>query len=187
MQKNANKKIIVTPVSEVHLSNDVDEAEKLTEEELHGVGAVALHWLLMIWWRFDIVSSSGRRDQSINKSAAYLEVLLDELNPVWSVSLLQNLFWLWWSQNLLECCWWWKWRKSQRNVLDQDGIENKIFINRSIQIKVILHLRKSLVGLLVLFSCPGQLNRWPCHSLTHSLSESGHFWFHRLWSTTELL
>ena len=23
----------------------------------------------------------------------------------------------------------------------------------------------------VVFSCPGQLNRWPCHSLTHSLSD----------------
>ena len=46
MPKNANKKIIVTPVSEVHLSNDVDEAEELTEEELHGVRAVALHRLL---------------------------------------------------------------------------------------------------------------------------------------------
>ena len=22
------------------------------------------------------------------------------------------------------------------------------------------------------FSCPGQLNRWPCHSLTHSVSDS---------------
>ena len=41
--KNANKKIIVTPVSEVHLPNDVDEAEELTEEELHGIWAVALH------------------------------------------------------------------------------------------------------------------------------------------------
>ena len=28
-----------------------------------------------------------------------------------------------------------------------------------------------------LFSCPGQLNRWPCHSLTHSLSEWVRFWF----------
>ena len=46
MQKIANKKIIVTPVSEVHLSNDVDEAEELTEEELHGVWTVALHRLL---------------------------------------------------------------------------------------------------------------------------------------------
>ena len=47
MQKEANKNKIVTPVSEVHLSNDVDEAEELTEEELHGVRAVALHRLLM--------------------------------------------------------------------------------------------------------------------------------------------
>ena len=45
-KKKANKKIIVTPVSEVHLSNDVDEAEELTEEELHGVWTVALHRLL---------------------------------------------------------------------------------------------------------------------------------------------
>ena len=29
---------------------------------------------------------------------------------------------------------------------------------------------------LHLFSCPGQLNRWPCHSLTHSLAETD-FWF----------
>ena len=28
--------------------------------------------------------------------------------------------------------------------------------------------------LLLIFSCPEQLNRWPCHSLTHSLSD---FWF----------
>ena len=27
------------------------------------------------------------------------------------------------------------------------------------------------LGHAVLFSCPGQLNRWPCHSLTHSLSQ----------------
>ena len=46
MQNDANKKIIVTPVSEVHLSNDVDKAEELTEEELHGIRAVALHRLL---------------------------------------------------------------------------------------------------------------------------------------------
>ena len=27
----------------------------------------------------------------------------------------------------------------------------------------------------LLFSCPEQLNRWPCHSLTHSLTDSlGH-------------
>ena len=45
--KKTNKKIIVTPVSEVHLSNDVDEAEELTEEELQGVWTVALHRLLM--------------------------------------------------------------------------------------------------------------------------------------------
>ena len=38
-----------------------------------------------------------------------------------------------------------------------------------------------------LFSCPGQLNRWPCHSLSESVSQSGHFWFLRLQSTTELL
>ena len=31
------------------------------------------------------------------------------------------------------------------------------------------------------FSCPGQLNRWPCHSLTHSVRD---FWFQRLQSTT---
>ena len=30
-----------------------------------------------------------------------------------------------------------------------------------------------------LFSCPGQLNRWPCHSLTHSVSEWVRFWFQR--------
>ena len=47
MQKKANKKINVTPVSEVHLSDDVDEAEELTEEELHGIRAVALHRLLI--------------------------------------------------------------------------------------------------------------------------------------------
>ena len=29
-----------------------------------------------------------------------------------------------------------------------------------------------LLLLHIFFSCPGQLNRWPCHSLTHSLSES---------------
>ena len=28
-----------------------------------------------------------------------------------------------------------------------------------------------------LFSCPEQLNRWPCHSLTHSLTQSQYFYF----------
>ena len=31
-----------------------------------------------------------------------------------------------------------------------------------------------------LFSCPGQLNRWPCHSLTHRVSQWVRFWFQRL-------
>ena len=35
-----------------------------------------------------------------------------------------------------------------------------------------------------LFSCPGQLNRWPCQSVSQSVS---HFWFQWLQSTTELL
>ena len=35
-----------------------------------------------------------------------------------------------------------------------------------------------------LFSCPGQLNRWPCHSLSKWVSESGHFWFKMTTMTT---
>ena len=34
------------PVCEVHLSNDIDKAKELAEEELHGVRTVALHRLL---------------------------------------------------------------------------------------------------------------------------------------------
>ena len=34
-----------------------------------------------------------------------------------------------------------------------------------------VHLVKQRL-LFPIFSCPGQLNRWPCHSLTHSVSES---------------
>ena len=40
---------------------------------------------------------------------------------------------------------------------------------------------------LLIFSCPGQLNRWPCHSVSEWVSESCHFWFQQLQSTTELL
>ena len=29
-----------------------------------------------------------------------------------------------------------------------------------------------------IFSCPGQLNRWPCQSVSHSVI----FWFQRLWT-----
>ena len=43
-------------------------------------------------------------------------------------------------------------------------------------------LEKSQVTVQV-FSCPGQLNRWPYHSLTDSVSEWHTFWFQ---STTEL-
>ena len=35
-----------------------------------------------------------------------------------------------------------------------------------------------------LFSCPGQLNRWPSHSLSEWVSESGHFWFTMTTMTT---
>ena len=31
----------------------------------------------------------------------------------------------------------------------------------------------------ITFSCPGQLNWWPCHSLTHSLTQWVRFWFQR--------
>ena len=32
---------------------------------------------------------------------------------------------------------------------------------------------KQTLRLVLLFSCPEQLNRWPCHSLSHSLTHSG--------------
>ena len=36
------------------------------------------------------------------------------------------------------------------------------------------------------FSCPEQLNRWPCHSLTHSLTDSlSDFWFSQYRVTLE--
>ena len=34
---------------------------------------------------------------------------------------------------------------------------------------------------LIIFSCPGQLNRWPCHSLSECVRD---FWFQQLQSTS---
>ena len=47
-------------------------------------------------------------------------------------------------------------------------------------VRVVILMTRSVLGdddhlndIVIVFSCPGQLNRWPCHSLTQSVT----FWF----------
>ena len=53
----------------------------------------------------------------------------------------------------------------------------KIYNVRMVKTEMVRGPPKLCRNKKILFSCPEQLNRWPCHSLTQSITDSGYFYF----------